>query len=362
MTLEAYHTLRPIPVAGGQLYSKPGARGLADPAYELLAQRIEPFGQTALDLNAGIGLVTHALAQQGMAVQAIETSRASLRCLEASFASSSQVRVVRGLPWESQAGVADLVALVLPAHRGSRYVMLSLLGAARALPLGGRLWIAGSKDKGFERYFKMAQELLGFGLLVERKGPFRVAVLEKERPTPELGEVWESFQWKRWRFAYLPGVFSAGQLDPGSALLLEALPPELGRVLDIGGGYGALSLPLLERAQSLTLLEDDWPSVLSAQRNLGPQASVHHSDVDEALTKSQRFTTIISNPPFHVGGLVVLETAAAFIEAAYAYLERGGQFYLVANRFLPYEPLLQARFARVHTVAVESHKVLLAQK
>ncbi len=63
-----------------------------------------------------------------------------------------------------------------------------------------------------------------------------------------------------------------------------------------------------------------------------------------------------------MGGLVVLETAAAFIEAAYAHLERGGRFYLVANRFLPYEPLLQARFTRVHTVAVSSHKVLLAQK
>jgi 16S rRNA (guanine1207-N2)-methyltransferase len=58
----------------------------------------------------------------------------------------------------------------------------------------------------------------------------------------------------------------------------------------------------------------------------------------------------------------VLETATAFIEAAYARLERGGKFYLVANRFLPYEPLLEACFASMRTVAVNSHKVLVAHK
>ncbi|WP_337871310.1 methyltransferase [Meiothermus sp.] len=364
MTLEEYHTLRQTPVPGGHLYTKPGARGLADPAYELLARYLEPHGEDALDLNPGVGLVTHALHRLGLAVQAIETSRASLRCLEASF--GNLLRVTRGLPWETEPASVDLVAMVLPANRGTQYVELSLLGAARALRPGGRLWIAGSKDKGFEHYFKRAQELLGFGLLAGRAGPLRVAVLEKEKPTGELPEVWQSFVWnfrgETLRFAYLPGVFSGGHIDPGSALLLQELPAAPGHVLDIGGGYGALSRPLQARAQSLTLLEDDWPSVLSARRNLGEGAVVLHSDVDEALTPSHTFTTIIANPPFHVGGLVVLETAAAFVEAAYARLERGGNFYLVANRFLPYEPLLEARFATVRTLAVDSHKVLLAHK
>lgn len=364
MTLETYHTLRRTPVPGGYLYAKPGARGLADPAYELLAQHLEPHGQTALDLNPGIGRVTHALRQHGLSTQAIETSRASLRCLEASFA--GHVQLTRGLPWETEPESCDLVALVLPANRGTRYVELSLLGAARALRKGGRLWIAGSKDKGFEHYFKLAQELLGFGLIVKRDGDLRVAVLEKEKLAPELPAVWQSFEedfsGETLHFDYLPGVFSGGHIDPGSAMLLRELPEQPGNVLDIGGGYGALSRPLVGRALSLTLLEDDWPSVLSARRNLGEKTIVLHSDVDEALTPGQTFTTIVSNPPFHVGGIVVLETAIAFVEAAYARLERGGKFYLVANRFLPYEPLLEARFATVRTLALESHKVLLAIK
>ncbi|GIW35110.1 methyltransferase [Meiothermus sp.] len=364
MTLEEYHSLHKTPVPGGYLYTKAGARGLADPAYELLAQHLEPHGQKALDLNPGIGLITYALQKHGLQVQAIETSRASLRCLEVSFGAT--VEVSRGLPWETESASTDLVALVLPANRGTRYVELSLLGAARALRMGGRLWIAGSRDKGFEHYFRLAQELLGFGLLVKRDGPLRVAVLEKEKPAPELPAVWQSFacdlQGQTLDFAYLPGVFSGGHIDPGSAMLLRELPDQPGHVLDIGGGYGALSRPLVGRALSLTLLEDDWPSVLSARQNLGEKATVLHSDVDEALTPGQTFTTIVTNPPFHVGGLVVLETAIAFIEAAYARLERGGKFYLVANRFLPYEPLLEARFATVRTLAVDSHKVLLAHK
>lgn len=366
MTLARYHDLQPTPVPGGALFVKAGARGFGDPQYELLARMIEPHGTQALDLSPGVGLVTHALKAAGMRTEAVETSRAALLCLERSFGPESSVR--RGLPWETRPESADLVALVLPAHRGSRYVEFSLRGAAQALRSGGRLWISGSKDKGFEHYFKLAQELLGYGVLLEREGPVRVAVLEKEQPTPPPENIWEGFEaeiyGKSYIFRILPGVFSAGHIDPGSRMLLENLPGDLGSVLDIGGGYGALSIPLVERAESVTLLDDDWVSVLSAQAGLGANglsASARHSDVDEGLPEAQKFATILSNPPFHVGGLVVLETARAFLETAQARLERGGRFYLVANRFLPYEPLLAEGFTHVRTVAAASHKVILAQ-
>jgi 16S rRNA (guanine1207-N2)-methyltransferase len=352
-------------VPGGQLYVKAGARGYGDPQYELLARWLEPHGEAALDLNPGVGIVTHALRTLGLRTTALETSRAALRCLGRSF--GPEVCVRRGLPWETDPDSADTVALVLPASRGTRYVELSLLGAARALRPGGRLWISGSKDRGFEHYFRLAQETLGYGLPVGRQGPVRVAVLEKESPAPPMEEVWEEFEaevyGKRLTFRHLPGVFSAGHLDPGSRMLLEKLPAELGSVLDLGGGYGALSLPLVERASRVTLVEDDWASILSAEAGLeanGLSATVRHSDVDEGLPAGQQFAILLANPPFHVGGLVVLETARAFLEAAQARLERGGRFYLVANRFLPYEPLLAEGFAHVETLAEGSHKVLLA--
>ena len=374
-----YQTLRPIPLAGGSLFVKDGARGFADPQYELLAQKLIAFGETALDLNPGVGVVTMALAQLGLNVTAFETSKAAQLCLEATFGSSVGLQVAP--PWQTQSDSADLVAMVLPANRGTRYVEASLWGASNALKMGGRLWISGAKDKGFEHYFKTAQELLGYGILIAKNGANRVAVLEKERPTPPLPNLWESYTThiysQPYTFHSLPGVFSASHLDPGTQMLLQALPDNLGQVLDIGAGYGALSIPLGEKSSSITMLDDDLISILSIQKTLESLpsspltssgqsrlslATILHSDVDSSLTDQDKFTTVVSNPPFHVGGIVVLETATAFLQAAYARLERGGNFFLVANRFLPYEPLLEERFSEVRTLAVGSHKVLQATK
>ncbi len=182
MKLTDYHALKPLPYLGGELFVKAGARGFADPQYELLAQSIEPFGQRALELNPGVGVVLLKLLQLGLKVTALETSKAAQRCLEASF--STKIQLSLAPPWQTLPDSADLVALVLPANRGSKYVELSLLGAANALRTGGRLWLAGSKDKGFESYFALAQELLGYGLVVAKDGPVRVGLLEKEKPMP----------------------------------------------------------------------------------------------------------------------------------------------------------------------------------
>lgn len=43
------------------------------------------------------------------------------------------------------------------------------------------------------------------------------------------------------------GVFSREGLDAGTRILLEALPPLAGRVLDLGCGWGALGLTLAKR-------------------------------------------------------------------------------------------------------------------
>jgi 16S rRNA (guanine1207-N2)-methyltransferase len=379
-----YHRL----ISPGGLWTKAGARG-DDPQYALLASCIEPISpHKALDLNPGIGIVAKHM-QQHWSVQAIETSCAALRCLEKNLSSSPSgpghtqavhqalSQATLGLPWDTLPDSVGCVALVLPAHRGSAYVDACLAGAAKALQKGGRLWIAGSKDKGFERYFKKAQALLGYGLVVKREGPYRVAVIEKEHThspgRSDPPEMSQSFEANGHTFWTLPGVFSAGHLDEGSQMLLDQLLLEprgsLGQVLDLGGGIGTLGIPLLAGglAERVVMLEDDWVSILCAHKNRAALSNPEtlepiFSDVDYNLTKDQTFTIIISNPPFHVGGLFVLETAKAFLAVAHARLERGGRFYLVANRFLAYEPLLAELFTEVTTLAMASHKVLLARK
>jgi 16S rRNA (guanine1207-N2)-methyltransferase len=63
-----------------------------------------------------------------------------------------------------------------------------------------------------------------------------------------------------------------------------------------------------------------------------------------------------------VGGAVILDVAQAFVEAAAARLKPGGGFFLVANPFLKYESLLEARFGNFKTLLVREYKVLFAKK
>lgn len=370
LTLDAYRRLTPLPRPGGLLYVKPGARGFRDPVYDLLQKTVKPFGERALDLNPGVGWASLPLEGE-MSVQRLETSRAAYLCLQA-----SGLRARLALPWEAEEEGYDLVVLALPAGRGTAYVEASLVAAARALRPGGRLYLGGDKNKGFERYFKEARDLLGYGEVLRREGPFRVALLEKEKPSPPLPPLWRGFQaqilGETFAFRHLPGVFSAGKVDKASLLLLEALVGEVGRegvrrrrVLDLGAGYGALSLPLARLGGEVVGVEDDLASVLSLRRSLeenGLRAQALHSDVDEALTEGEEFDIIVTNPPFHVGGAVILDVAQAFVEAAAARLKPGGAFFLVANPFLKYEALLEARFGNAKTLLAREYKVLFAKK
>ena len=361
--------IRAIPTPYGKVYARAGIRGYADRRYELLAETIEAEGRV-LDLNPGIGLVALRVAGGGLEVTLVESSRANLLALERTRKDQPRWRLVTGLPWDVEAGAFSTAALVLPAERGSRFVQAALASAGRALVAGGRLWIAGEKKKGFEQYFKWAKRELGYGLVVRREGPLRIAVLEKERE-PDLPPLWHRFEARlrdqNFVFHTLPGVFSEHRVDPASLLLLESLP-ELTpgtRVLDLGAGYGALTLPLAAKGAQVLGLEDDLAAVRSARRSLKAnalQAEIYHSDVDEALKNAGEFDIVVTNPPFHVGGSVILDVARAFIEAAYRHTRKGGRFYLVANPFLKYEALMDAVFGNHRVLRVARYKVLVSER
>ncbi|MEO2039426.1 MAG: methyltransferase, partial [Martelella sp.] len=53
-----------------------------------------------------------------------------------------------------------------------------------------------------------------------------------------------------------------------------------------------------------------------------------------------RYDLIIMNPPFHAGKATELSLGKALIKAACDALKPGGRLLLVANRGLPYEPVL----------------------
>ncbi len=371
MDLADYHTLRKLPTASGTLWVKPGAPGQDDPAYALLGRTAEPCGRV-LDLNPGVGLALAGALARGLEVHAWEDRRAALRALEATSAREPALRVHAALPWEAPAAAFDSVLLVLGADRGNEWVRAQLAAAARALKPSGRLWLAGDKKLGFERYLGWARKLVGPGEVVARERGGRVALLERgEGPAPEPApterKLAARLRGREIVFTVGPGVFSADAVDPASRLLLQHLPGDLAgaRVLDLGAGYGALSLPLALEGARTTLLEAQLASVRCAQASYaeaGAEGQVLHSDVDEALPEGEAYDIVVSNPPFHVGGRVVLDVAKAFVAAAHRRTRPGGRFYLVANPFLKYEVWMRDRFGNVRTLHADRYKVLLSTK
>src|SRR3954452_3853055 len=105
------------------------------------------------------------------------------------------------------------------------------------------------------------------------------------------------------------GVFSAGRLDPGTAVLLRKadLPTAAfsGSVLDLGCGYGPIACVLATEAPAATVYAIDvnarareLTAANAAKLGLAGRLKVYEP---EDVPADVRFDEIWSNPPTHVG-------------------------------------------------------------
>ena len=163
------------------------------------------------------------------------------------------------------------------------------------------------------------------------------------------------------------GGFSAGKVDRGSAMLAEALPARLpAHVVDLGAGWGYLSRAALARegVERIDLVEAEHLSAEAARANLegDPRARVHWADATQWAPETPP-DLVICNPPFHQGRAAEPALGAAFIEAAARMLAPKGVLMLVANRHLPYEADLTARFADMREMGGDAgFKIVRAER
>ena len=126
------------------------------------------------------------------------------------------------------------------------------------------------------------------------------------------------------------GVFSKSGVDYGTRVLLESIPQLKGTLLDVGCGYGVISVVCAKtfgvdvtgvdvnsRAVELTLA--------NAEKN-GVAVKAMVSDGYEKVDGC--FDTILTNPPIRAGKQVV----HAILEGAYAHLNVGGCLYAVIRK------------------------------
>ncbi|MCW8330125.1 16S rRNA (guanine(1207)-N(2))-methyltransferase RsmC [Photobacterium sp. SDRW27] len=143
----------------------------------------------------------------------------------------------------------------------------------------------------------------------------------------------------------LPGVFSHGEFDKGSELLLDTLPSLHGKVLDFGCGAGVIGAVMKTNNPSieLELCDISALAIESARETFKAnnlQARFTATDVYAALEGPYDY--LISNPPFHAGLKTFYAATEDFIAQAPQYLKPNGQLIIVANSFLRYPPLIEA--------------------
>jgi len=127
------------------------------------------------------------------------------------------------------------------------------------------------------------------------------------------------------------GVFSKNELDPGSRLLIERLPPLSGRVLDLGCGWGPVGafLARLNPQAELVLADVNERALALARRNLqknGVRAEVIASDGFESI--GGMFSHVVTNPPIRAGKQVIYP----MFDEAFRRLEPGGTLSVVIRR------------------------------
>ncbi|MFJ4196580.1 methyltransferase [Pseudomonas sp. NPDC089534] len=143
----------------------------------------------------------------------------------------------------------------------------------------------------------------------------------------------------------LPGVFSHGRLDRGSALLLEHLDKlPGGHLLDFGCGAGVLGAAVKRRYPDtqVTMLDVDAFAAASSRLTLaanGLEGDVLTGDGIDAAPLG--LNAILTNPPFHTGVHTDYQATENLLRKAAKHLKTGGELRLVANSFLKYQPLLE---------------------
>lgn len=245
-------------------------------------------------------------------------------------------------------GSAAMAIVCVPRAKTEARALLAQ--AAQGLAPGGVIVIDGQKTDGVDSILK---DCKGLGLavgaaLAKAHGKLAVVV-----PGPALQQWAAQAQIVAGGFQTLPGVFSADGPDRGSVLLAAALPAKLpSRVADLGAGWGYLSHAVLARdgVQELDVIEAEAVALDCARLNLGdPRAAFHWADV--TTFKPQRpWQAVVMNPPFHTSRDADPGLGLAFLRAAHRGLAPGGVLWLVANKHLPYDPLLATLFRDVETI------------
>ncbi|UTW10885.1 methyltransferase [Marinobacterium rhizophilum] len=284
------------------------------------------------------------------------------------------VQAARARGWQADWSDFDLSAIpagsiarvIYRVSKEKPLVHHNINQALRVLRTGGELMLSGDKGEGIKGYLERTRTLFaGQGDFEKASANCWLGVFTRpEQPGltlddknyAQLREACADTQFQYWS---KPGVFGWDKIDKGSAFLIEhldtfvtELPAPPARILDLGCGYGYLSLQAARLGAPVTATDNNAAAIAACERNFaahGIRGEVIPASCGDGIDGP--FELILCNPPFHAGFSVEDDLTERFLSAAARLLARNGIAAFVVNRQIMLERRAASRFARIQTLA-----------
>jgi 16S rRNA (guanine1207-N2)-methyltransferase len=236
--------------------------------------------------------------------------------------------------------------------------------ALELLPSGGTLTLSGFKGDGIKTFIAKTAARAQSEIRLEREGGALLGVVTRAKDLMEPLDDQNYTQLQRIELApgftvcSKPGIFGWKKIDEGSRFLFDHIdsvwpkPPQ--RMLDLGCGYGYLSVRALKHWSNTQVLATDnnIAAINACARNLqefGKRARCISSDAGETI--DEQFDAILCNPPFHQGFAHQSELTEKFLRRTQRLLTDSGRALFVINQFIDIEKPAAPWFRRIDIIA-----------
>lgn len=267
-----------------------------------------------------------------------------------------------------QPAVCDVVAIFLPKARAEldlRLAMARWLGRE-----GATIILVGEKKEGIAGAIKQLRAVAPDAGKIDSARHCQVWTATNSDPLKHF-DITEWFEWHTvsnsgisLQVAGLPGIFSKGELDDGTARLLESLaetPLKAANVLDFACGAGVVGAWLqswqAESGKPVTPVDGvdvQFQAVTCARATYDRAEAKGDIFASDGLSELDgRWSAVVTNPPFHAGVKTDTSMTENFLRDVARHLTSGGELRLVANTFLPYETMIKRFVGPVERIYVD---------
>lgn len=242
------------------------------------------------------------------------------------------------------------------------------------------LTLLGQKNEGIKSYADGAAKLFGNKAINKHGNDYVARFQAPPQPSENTlndqryGQLRTIAEWHTTPIQSKPGTFGWQKIDEGSRFLVEQLPSVLqglsrppARVLDLGCGYGFLSLAGHELLPDAAwFATDNCAAALTAfEANCGAWATSFAGDrgLDgDANPLSLPVDLLLCNPPFHQGFSTSGDLTEKFVRAMHQWLTPSGLALVVVNQFVGLEKRAQGLLKATQVADNGSFRVLALRR